>query len=86
MRHDRTFLLIVVWLAGMVAVPVDATAVVAEMSDQEVVANLYDWPQWARAAQLAPTGEDWSIWAFVAGRGSGKTRACLLYTSDAADE
>jgi len=35
---------------------------------------LYDWPLWARAKQLPPTGE-WRVWLLMAGRGFGKTRA-----------
>ena len=33
-----------------------------------------DWPSIARSEQLAPAG-DWSIWAYIAGRGAGKTRS-----------
>ncbi|MFM9934740.1 MAG: DNA-packaging protein [Novosphingobium sp.] len=34
----------------------------------------WNWPLWARAAQLPPPGE-WRIWMIMAGRGFGKTRA-----------
>ena len=33
-----------------------------------------DWQAWARPAQLPPEG-DWRTWAFIGGRGAGKTRA-----------
>ncbi|HVV65989.1 MAG TPA: terminase family protein [Rhizomicrobium sp.] len=33
-----------------------------------------DWSVWARPEQLPPPG-DWRVWLFLAGRGSGKTRA-----------
>lgn len=35
---------------------------------------LNDWVLWARPEQLPPAG-DWHIWAFMGGRGAGKTRA-----------
>lgn len=34
----------------------------------------WNWPLWARAAQLPPPGA-WRIWMIMAGRGFGKTRA-----------
>lgn len=34
----------------------------------------WNWPLWARAAQLPPL-EPWRIWLIMAGRGFGKTRA-----------
>lgn len=34
----------------------------------------WNWPLWARAAQLPPEG-DWRVWLVMAGRGFGKTRA-----------
>lgn len=34
----------------------------------------WNWPLWARAAQLPPDG-DWRVWLVMAGRGFGKTRA-----------
>ena len=38
-------------------------------------AELYfDWPLWARLAQLPPEGE-WVTWLLMGGRGAGKTRA-----------
>lgn len=40
---------------------------------------LHDWQLWARDDQLPPlhaaTGEPWRTWAYLGGRGSGKTRA-----------
>jgi predicted phage terminase large subunit-like protein len=35
----------------------------------------YDWRSIARVEQLPPAGDHWSVWLFMAGRGSGKTRA-----------
>ena len=46
-----------------------------EMLDEnERDAVPWNWPLWARAAQLPPQG-DWRIWLIMAGRGFGKTRA-----------
>jgi phage terminase large subunit-like protein len=40
---------------------------------------MYDWPIWARPAQLPPattdSGNAWRTWVFLGGRGAGKTRA-----------
>jgi phage terminase large subunit-like protein len=49
-------------------------AVLAELSPQELEALEYDWPFWARPAQLPPEG-DWTVWLRMAGRGEGKTRS-----------
>lgn len=38
------------------------------------VISRYNWPFWARPAQLWPEGR-WRIWLIVAGRGFGKSRA-----------
>lgn len=43
------------------------------LPDQIVEDLLYDWRSWARPEQLQPSGL-WSIWLYLAGRGSGKTR------------
>jgi phage terminase large subunit-like protein len=34
-----------------------------------------DWQSIARNEQKLPSGDDWSIWLYLAGRGAGKTRA-----------
>lgn len=44
-----------------------------ELPDRTVEDLLYDWRSWARPEQLEPAGL-WSIWLYLAGRGSGKTR------------
>ena len=33
----------------------------------------WDWSFWGRPEQQAPQG-DWNIWAYIAGRGAGKTK------------
>ena len=45
----------------------------AALSPAEARALLYDWPFWARPAQLPPLG-NWRVWLLLAGRGFGKTR------------
>lgn len=47
---------------------------IAEMSEPERLALLYDWSFWRRRAQITPTGADWVTWLLLGGRGSGKTR------------
>jgi phage terminase large subunit-like protein len=34
-----------------------------------------DWRAIARQEQIQPDGDWWSIWAYIAGRGAGKTRS-----------
>jgi phage terminase large subunit-like protein len=45
----------------------------AALNPAEARALLYDWPFWARPAQLPPQGY-WRVWLLLAGRGFGKTR------------
>lgn len=44
------------------------------LDDDEAEALLYQWTFWARPKQLEPAGK-WFCWLYLAGRGSGKTRA-----------
>jgi len=53
--------------------PAEATAILAELTDEQVVALRYDWPSWARPSQLPPPGT-WRTWLLLSGRGFGKTR------------
>lgn len=53
--------------------PSEREAVVAELSDEEAAALLFDWRTWARPEQLEPEGT-WLVWLILAGRGWGKTR------------
>ena len=45
----------------------------ADLTEAEAEALLWDWRAWARPNQLAPEG-DWMTWLVLAGRGFGKTR------------
>ncbi|MBO6510135.1 MAG: DNA-packaging protein, partial [Roseibium sp.] len=59
----------------LAALPEDQrAAILAELSEEDCEALLYDWDGFlARPNQLAPAG-DWDIWMVLAGRGFGKTR------------
>lgn len=49
-------------------------ALLASLDDEEIEELTFDWPLWARPAQLPPAG-DWVTWLLMGGRGAGKTRA-----------
>jgi phage terminase large subunit-like protein len=53
-------------------------ALLNEMSAEEALAMLYDWPTWARPNQLQPEmpegGVPWYVWMLLGGRGMGKTK------------
>ncbi len=49
-------------------------SIVDSLSDEELEDLAFDWPLWARTAQLPPAG-DWVTWLLMGGRGAGKTRA-----------
>lgn len=51
----------------------ERTAILADLTDDELAALEYDWRFWARQKQLPPPG-DWITWLIRAGRGFGKTR------------
>jgi len=51
---------------------------IQDLSNEEAEALLYDWEFWARPNQLPPLG-DWLVWLFMAGRGTGKTRAAAEF-------
>jgi phage terminase large subunit-like protein len=46
-------------------------------------ALLWDWKAWGRPEQQAPEG-DWNIWAYIAGRGAGKTRTAAEWVREEA--
>ncbi len=51
----------------------ERTAVLQSLTEAEAEGLYHDWSFWARPKQLPPPG-DWSIWLYMAGRGTGKTR------------
>jgi len=51
------------------------------LSDEQALAILYSWEEWARPEQLAPPGS-WRYWLIQAGRGFGKTRAGAEWIRD----
>ncbi|HXD23239.1 MAG TPA: terminase family protein [Gemmatimonadaceae bacterium] len=61
--------------ASLASLPAtERAAILADLSDDELLALEYDWRFWARPNQLAPGG-DWTTWLLLAGRGFGKTRS-----------
>lgn len=47
---------------------------------------MWDWKVWARPEQMPPTGDDWSIWLYMAGRGAGKTRSAAEWVREKAKD
>ena len=52
----------------------ERTELIASLTEHEADDLLHDWRFWARPSQLPPP-DPWRTWAYVAGRGAGKTRA-----------
>jgi phage terminase large subunit-like protein len=50
------------------------TKALASLTEAEAEQLLHDWRFTARPEQVAPDG-DWQVWAYIAGRGAGKTRS-----------
>ena len=61
--------------------PPDEQAIVLAGMDPESL--VWDWSAWARPEQQAPEG-DWSVWAYIAGRGAGKTRTAAEWVREQA--
>jgi phage terminase large subunit-like protein len=61
--------------------PPDQQALALAGLDPEAV--LWDWSVWGRPEQQAPEG-DWNIWAYIAGRGAGKTRTAAEWVREEA--
>ena len=59
-------------------------AVYAALSPEERERLQYTWRAWARPTQLAPPG-NWGTWLYMAGRGSGKTRAAAESVREVVD-
>ena len=53
--------------------------ILAQLSEDECAALLYDWPLWARENQVPPPGS-WRVWLLLSGRGFGKTRVGAEWT------
>ncbi len=54
--------------------PKEAAAAVNSLTDEQALAFLYDWDEWARWNQIMPSSLNWQYWLIQAGRGFGKTR------------
>lgn len=57
-----------------------------DLTDDQIVAHLWDWERQARKAQLPPADGDWRIWLMMAGRGFGKTRSGAEWIRKRAEE
>lgn len=60
----------------------ERVALLAQLTDDDAAAILYSWRLWARDAQLPNRNADWDTWLFLAGRGSGKTRAAAEWVRE----
>ena len=60
-------------------------ALLATLTERELMLIVHDWRLWARPEQLPPLGE-WTTWLLVGGRGSGKTRAGAEWVRDLAQQ
>ena len=58
----------------------EQAAIFAEVDLDQLI---WDWQMWGRPEQQAPDG-DWNIWAYIAGRGAGKTRTAAEWTREEA--
>ena len=56
----------------------DRNKIINSLNEKEAELLFYDWEMWARPNQLPPPG-DWLVWLFMAGRGTGKTRAAAEF-------
>lgn len=55
----------------------------AILADMDMDSLIWDWKAWGRPEQQAPT-TDWDIWAYIAGRGAGKTRTAAEWVREEA--
>lgn len=58
----------------------------AVLADIDMDTLVWDWSSWARPEQRPPDGTDWSIWLYLAGRGSGKTRSAAEWVREKAKD
>jgi phage terminase large subunit-like protein len=56
----------------------------AVLAGVDMDALVWDWSAWARPEQRPPDGVDWSVWLYLAGRGSGKTRSAAEWIREKA--
>lgn len=62
----------------------ERAALLAGLGADELLALMHDWPTWARPEQLPPPGDAWRVFLYLAGRGSGKTRAAAEWVRSVA--
>ncbi len=49
-------------------------ALIATLDHEALTSLAHDWALFARADQIPPTGQEWTSWLVMGGRGAGKTR------------
>ena len=54
--------------------PEQRRVILSGLSPEQLQQLAYNWPFWARPAQLPPPGRDWRCWVLQGGRGAGKTK------------
>jgi phage terminase large subunit-like protein len=54
------------------------------LGDINPATMMHHWPFWARPEQMAPADDTWSVFAYIAGRGAGKTRSGCEWARDKA--
>lgn len=62
--------------------PPEEQKLALEGLDMEQV--VWDWNLWGRPEQRPPEGDDWAVWLYLGGRGSGKTRAAAEWVREKA--
>lgn len=61
----------------------ERTAVLAGIDQGQL---MWDWSAWARPEQVPPSGDDWAVWLYLAGRGAGKTRSAAEWVREKAKD
>ena len=59
----------------------DRDALLADLDPETLQ---WDSDFWLRPEQMQPTGDEWAIWLYMAGRGAGKTRAAAEWVREMA--
>lgn len=61
--------------------PTKLAEALASLTEADAAGLIHDWRFTAREEQLPPDG-DWQVWAYIAGRGAGKTRSGAEWVRD----
>lgn len=58
----------------------------AILADLDMDSLVWDWSFFGRPEQIPPTNFDWDVWLYLAGRGSGKSRAASEWLREQAKD